>query len=301
VKCHPNLLPAGIGCPHCSPRRAERRPDYTDGPSSGTMPEPKIDRQIRPAIVAHRGASATHPENTLPAFEAAVTSGADLVELDVRLTRDGVPIVLHDADVSRRTGATGLCHELTLREIKRLDASGGEGGERLEIPTLGEALELLSGRVGVDVEIKNIPGEPAFDGPVESVAVATVRLLEDVAYRGSVLLSSFNWGSIERVKELDPSLLTGFLSTAMLDARSALTYVRSKGHDYVLPQVSAVLEAGAPFVEEAHAAEIGVGTWTVDDPEAIARLFGMGVDAVATNDPAAAAPVRDRFRDAYRE
>src|SRR5205823_599490 len=138
---------------------------------------------------------------------------------------------------------------------------------------------------------KNIPGEPAFDSPVESVAVATVRLLEDVAYRGTILLSSFNWGSIERVKELNPSLQTGFLSTAMFDARSALTYVRSKGHDYVLPQVPAVLEAGPSFVEEAHGAGIGVGTWTVDDPEAIARLFEMGVDAVATNDPAAAVPV----------
>src|SRR5207245_9249018 len=88
-----------------------------------------------PLVVAHRGASVELPENTLPAFEGAILAGADVVETDVRLTADGVPIVLHDADVSRCTDGAGFVHELTLQEVKRLDASGGRG-TRAEIPTL---------------------------------------------------------------------------------------------------------------------------------------------------------------------
>jgi glycerophosphoryl diester phosphodiesterase len=264
------------------------------------MPRPKIDRQFRFAIVAHRGASATHPENTLESFAAAVDAGADMVELDVRLTADAVPIVLHDPDLSRISGAAGSCHELTLRQIKAVDASGGRILGGAEIPTLVEALEFLSGRIGVDIEIKNIPGEPGFDSPVESVATATVQVLEEVAYRGTVLLSSFNWLSIERVKSMDADLATGFLTTAAFDPNEALDYARSKGHDFVLPQEPAVVGAGRAFVEAVHAAGLGVGTWTVDAPEAIERLFEMGVDAVATNDPAAAVPIRDRFRRGQR-
>lgn len=260
------------------------------------MPGPKIDRQNRPLIVAHRGASATHPENTLASFQAAIEAGADMVELDVRMTLDGVPIILHDADVSTRTDGTGFCCDLTLEELKRLDASKGRG-PRTEIPTLAEALEFLSGRIAMDIEVKNYPGDPGFDSPVESAVEATLRALGDLPFEGDVLLCSFNWQSIERVKQRRPDLPTGFLTVAQVDPREALEYARSNGHEYVLPQAPAVFEAGSAFVEEAHAAGIGVGTWTVDDPEAMGRLFAMGVDAIATNDPVTGIAVRDRFRE----
>src|SRR5207244_5819311 len=118
--------------PHQGER--QRGADYTDPFPAHTMAASKIDRQIWPAIVAHRGASATHPENTLSAFLAAAAAGADMVELDVRLTADGVPVVLHDLDVSRTTDGSGSAHLMSLRELKRLDASGGRG-PRAEIPT----------------------------------------------------------------------------------------------------------------------------------------------------------------------
>ncbi|HEX2267215.1 MAG TPA: glycerophosphodiester phosphodiesterase family protein, partial [Actinomycetota bacterium] len=158
-----------------------------------------------PAVVAHRGASALYPENTLRAFEGAVDAGADLVELDVRLTSDGVPVILHDLDVSITTDGSGRVHELTLAEIKRLDASKGRS-ERVEVPTLRETLELLSGRVGVNIEIKNLPEEPAFDSPREAAVEKTLSTLHDVAFSGPVVVCSFNWLSIERVRELEPSV-----------------------------------------------------------------------------------------------
>jgi glycerophosphoryl diester phosphodiesterase len=261
------------------------------------MGAPKIVRQIWPVIVAHRGASATHPENTLESFDAAVGAGADLVEFDVRMTSDGVAVVMHDADVSRRTDGSGFVHELTLAELKRLDASGGRG-PRAEVPTLHEVLELLSGRVGVDIEIKNLPGEPGFESPVESAADATLRELERASFDGEVLVTSFNWLSIEHVKAVRPDVPTGFLSTAAIDPRAALVYARAKGHEFVLPQAAAVVEAGDGFLADAHAEGVRVGTWTVDDPEEMRRLFDLGVDAVATNDPVAGAPVRDARRAA---
>jgi glycerophosphoryl diester phosphodiesterase len=252
-------------------------------------------RQIRPLVVAHRGASVTYPENTLASFRGAVDAGADFVELDVRLTADKVAIILHDLDVSLTTDGSGLVHTMTLDEVKRLDASGGRG-PAAEIPTLKEVLEALDGAVGVDIEIKNLPGEPSFDSPREAAAQEVVSLLHATRFQGPVLISSFNWLSIERIQELDQNLPTGILTTADVDAWASLVYARSRKHACVLPQVPALVRAGREFVDAAHADGVLVGTWTVDDPAEIDRLYEMGVDAVATNDPATAVPVRDRHR-----
>lgn len=252
-----------------------------------------FERQNAPLVVAHRGASSTHPENTLDSFDAAVAAGADVVELDVRLTADGVPVVMHDEDVATTTDGDGPVHELTLAQIKRLDASGGRG-PRVEVPTLRDVLESLTGRVGVDLEIKNMPGERSFDSPREATVTAAVALLDDVGFSGPVLISSFNWLSIERARELAPDVATGFLTIAAMEPAAALVYARSAKHDYVLPQAPALVVGGAAFVERAHADGVRVGTWTVDDADAIGRLFEMGVDAIATNDPETAVAVRAR-------
>jgi glycerophosphoryl diester phosphodiesterase len=258
------------------------------------MAPAKSKRQKLPVIVAHRGASSAYPENTLPSFEGAIEAGADIVELDIRLTADGIAVVLHDYDVSATTDGVGLVHSMTLEQIKQLDASAGKG-PRTEIPTLREALQLLSGRAGVDVEIKNLPGEPSFDSPREALAEELVRLLDEVEFEGPMLASSFNWLSIERVQELDPTISTGFLTTAGIDPWASLVYARSRHHEYVLPQAPALLLAGGEFVQEAHREGVLVGTWTVDEPERVAQLLEMGVDAVATNDPGMAVPIRARF------
>ena len=243
--------------------------------------------------MAHRGASSTTPENTLPAFEEAARAGADVVELDVRLTRDRVPVVLHDPDVSATTDGAGQVHTLTVEEVKGLDAGGG--GPRVEVPTLEEALRVmdLSG-VGVDLEIKNIPGEEAFDSPDESVLTAVLESLDRVGFAGPVLVSSFNWITIEASRRLAPDIATGFLTVAAIDPRAALDYARQQGHAFVLPHAVAVVDAGGAFVREAHAEGVRVGTWTVDDETTLERMFGWGVDAVASNDPALAVAVRDR-------
>jgi glycerophosphoryl diester phosphodiesterase len=245
-------------------------------------------------VVAHRGASTREPENTLVSFESAIRAGADVVELDVRLTADGIPVILHDADVSSRTDGTGLVHELTLGQVKRLDAGKG-WGDRQEIPTLAEALELIAeGGAGANLEIKNLPGEPAFDSPRESVLEAALEVVSSSRFRRPLLVSSFNWLTIERAKAVAPQIPTGFLTVAAIDPWAGLVYARTHGHEFVLPQTPALATAGEGFVRDAQAEGVRVGTWVADEEDELARLFRWGVDAVATNDPELAVAVRER-------
>lgn len=236
-----------------------------------------------PAVVAHRGASSTHAENTLASFEEAMRLGAQILELDVRLSRDGVLIVMHDAAVERTTDGTGFVHELTAAEIASL-----HGPDGTTVPTFADVLEAVSGRAGLAVEIKNIPGDPAFDAAREPIVDAVHAELGRVGFDGPVLVISFNPSSIAASKAIAPGVPTGLLTTDMVDPREALAYAAAQGHDMVLPGSRAAIPAGASFVEEVHAAGLRVGTWTIDDPSTARMLFERGFDAVASNDPAMA-------------
>jgi glycerophosphoryl diester phosphodiesterase len=246
----------------------------------------------RPIVVAHRGSSATHPENTLASFGAAIEAGADAVEFDVRLTADGHAVVMHDPDVHRTTSGAGLVRSMTLAEVRRLRIASPDGP--LEAPTLQDALSFLSGRVGVDIEIKNIPGEPDFDPEGEPVVAATLRGLDETAFAGAVIVSSFNPMAIARSRASAPDVPTGLLTTDEVDAAAAAGFAAEEGHAWVLPSAARVAEAGTAFPARAHEAGLRVGTWVVDDPVTAVALFRTGLDAVATNDPATIVAARRR-------
>ena len=237
-----------------------------------------------PLLVAHRGASSTHPENTLPAFETAIALGADAIELDVRLSADGVPVVMHDADVGRTTDGVGLVHELTAEELSGLNA--GTASDPMPVPLLADVLALASGRAAVAVEIKNNPGDPAYETDGERVVEGALAEVGRARFEGPVLILSFNPRSISAARSIAPDVATGFLTTELVDPREALAHVVDAGHDFHLPGSRALLAVGRAFVDEAHGAGVRVGTWTIDDAETIDRVVGWGVDAVATNDPA---------------
>jgi glycerophosphoryl diester phosphodiesterase len=244
-------------------------------------------------VVAHRGDPSRAPENTLAAFEAALAVGADAVEFDVRVTADGAPVVIHDPFVDRTTGGKGAVRATTLSELKRLRVVGVEGGEH-EIPTLEETLTLLSGRAMVDVEIKNIPGQPDFDPNHEDAVEATHRALQETAFVGEVLISSFNPASIARSRAIDAGVPTGLLAIEQAEARAALDAARAAGHAWVLPALASLLAAGESVVADARSAGVRLGTWVVDDPELAVRLFRWGVDAIATNVPGEVVRARRR-------
>jgi glycerophosphoryl diester phosphodiesterase len=256
----------------------------------GAMAERRFSQDLStPLVVAHRGASAYEPENTIAAFEAALAAGADAVEFDVRMSRDGHAMVMHDASVDRTTDGRGLVRDLTLLELKRLRIRS-PSGEPAEIPTLAETLAMLSGRAGVDVEIKNLPGEPDHDPDREPAVEATLLALEDAAFVGAVLVSSFNPRSLARARELNAAVPTGLLTLEAMPTKDAVALAKGEGHGWVLPAVAGVLAAGEPLVARAHAAGLRLGTWIVDDPGTAARLSSWGLDAVATNDPSAVVP-----------
>jgi glycerophosphoryl diester phosphodiesterase len=241
-----------------------------------------VERPPKPLVVAHRGASIEQPENTIEAFEAAIDAGADAVEFDVRMTADGHAVVMHDPDVSRTTDGTGLVSEMTLEEIRKL-----------AVPTLEETLRCLSGRVAADIEIKNLPGEPGFTPEREAAVEATIDALDAVSFPGQVIVSSFSPASIAHSRALRPDVPTGLLTEYEIDAEEALARAASHGHTWVLPFVLKVLEASDGFAGRVHAGGALLGVWIADDPETARRLFELGVDAVATNDPRSIVPVRD--------
>src|SRR6266498_4252060 len=167
-----------------------------------------------PIVVAHRGASSTRPENTIPSFEEAIRLGAIIVEFDVRLSRDGVPVVIHDPAVDRTTGGTGLVHQLSAAALSSLNA--GTEAEPTPVPTLAEVLGCVSGRAAIAVEIKNIPGEPAFQPTREPIVEAVHAELERRMFDGAVLVVSFNPSSIAASQMVAPDVPTGFLTTDLV-------------------------------------------------------------------------------------
>ncbi len=242
-----------------------------------------------PLVIAHRGASSTHPENTLRSFEAALAAGAPVVELDVRLSSDGVPVAMHDADVSRTTDGAGPVRGFTVSELRRLNAGTTHRPE--QVPLLSEVLELVSGRGGLALEIKNVPGEPDYEPDTETIVEAALAELEGAVFEGPVLMLSFNPRSIAAAKQIAPELPTGLLTAEAVQLDVALGQAVEGGHDFVLPAVKALIADGEGFVSRAHDAGVRVGTWTVDRAAEVRMLLGWGVDAVATNDPAMAVGV----------
>jgi glycerophosphoryl diester phosphodiesterase len=237
-------------------------------------------------IVAHRGASTEAPENTATAFEAAVGAGAGAVEFDVRVTADGEAVVIHDATVDRTTDGVGPVRDLTLAEVQRLRI--GPGGTE-HVPTLGETLRLLSGRIAVDIEIKNVPGEPDFDPDRELAVELVMDALDAAAFVGDVIVSSFNPLSLATSRRLRPDVSTGLLTNTDVAAEAAIRFAADQGHRWALPYLGQLQPSAARDARTAHGAGLLLGTWITDDPALAADLFAAGVDAVATNDPRAVA------------
>jgi len=232
-------------------------------------------------IIAHRGASAYFPENTLPSFEAAVELGADMVELDVQLSRDGEVIVFHDATLERCTDGRGRAADHSLKELKRLDA-GSWFDSRFagtRIPTLEEVLSFCRGKIDVNIEIKNEVITAAGGGIEEQC----LDIVDRCCLSGRVLFSSFNPLVLRRLRQLNRHVPI------------AVLYDKSI-HGSELPSgITALYEANAfncgrseldgTWLVDLREHGIPVNVYTVDDEEEMNRLIGAGVDGIFTNRP----------------
>lgn len=226
-------------------------------------------------IFGHRGASANAPQNTLRAFHLAVEQGAAGIELDVHLTADGQLVVIHDFTVDHTTNGSGAVAEMTLEQIRMLDAGAwfSEAYQNTYVPTLQEVFEMLQGQSWVNVEIK-----ASTQGIEQAVAAA----IEQYGMIEKVVISSFDPSIVRRFQSLMPQALTGWL------------YVEGAGYDphEILRDlhVSAVHPyhemIDADYMTWARERGYVVNTWTVNDPQRALLLRDLGVNVIITDHPA---------------
>jgi glycerophosphoryl diester phosphodiesterase len=217
----------------------------------------------------HRGNPAEHPENTLASFASAIEIGVDVIECDVHLTTDGRLAVIHDHTLDRTTNGTGLVGAHSMAELKKLDAGGGE-----RIPELAEVLELARGKVGVAVEVKNLPVK--YPG-IETKLVEALRLGKMSTDSAAI---SFDHRVVKLVRELDEDIVGGVLVAGRpLMLPELLLWAHAEVYS---PHWSFV---DSETVAEVHGAGAVIGVWTVDEAEILDRSRRLGVDAIYTTRP----------------
>jgi glycerophosphoryl diester phosphodiesterase len=216
-------------------------------------------------ILAHRGACAVARENTLEAFAEARRLGADGVELDVRASADGALVVHHDPVVAER----GPISSLRVADLPPY------------IPLLDAALDACGDDLVVNVELKDLPGEPGYDTR-HLLARQVARFVVDHGLLGRVVVSSFDLSALDAALATDGALVTGWLTPHWYDQADALAMVCQRGHRALHPHHQAVT---AQLVVAAHRGGVAVTTWTADEANLVRRLAGHGVDAIITNVP----------------
>jgi glycerophosphoryl diester phosphodiesterase len=248
-------------------------------------------------IHAHRGGpltdgAATHPENSLEAFRNADALGADVVELDVKLSADMVPVVMHDATLDRTTNCDGPVRARTAAELAagcRIDTLG-TGDKLVQAPGPGVAIPPLADvlawarteRVRLNLEIKNQPGDPDFD-PTPAFAQTVLAVIDASGIdRRRVLVQSFWPPNLDEAKPR--GYPTSLLLLQQVANEQAIVLAAARGYDVVSPGWPTAMEPQA-FVDAARARGLATVPYTIDERAEIERAFGVGVDAVITNDP----------------
>lgn len=215
-------------------------------------------------VFAHRGASVAEPENTIAAFRAAGRMGAYGVELDVRRSADHAAVVHHDAQLADGR----LICELGVADLPP------------HVPLLGDALDACTG-MQVNVEIKNVTVDPDYD-PGDFLVAAVAAIVNDRARVGDVIVSSFNWDTVDRMAGAEPGVARAYLTSPAWDQRQALARIAREGHHALHPHHLAV---NAELVRAAHDQGTAVNVWTVDEPDRMRWLVDCGVDGIVTNVP----------------
>jgi glycerophosphoryl diester phosphodiesterase len=260
------------------------------------QPEPRFSARVDVANIAHRGASGHAPENTFPAFDLALKQGAHALELDLHLSADGHVVVIHDPTVDRTTDGTGRVSEMTLQQIRQLDAgysfTGPTGdfpfrGEGISIPTLDEVLARYP-RVPMVLDIKA--------GSDTAIVAELVRLIHKHDVIQGVLVSSFRSDLLRRLRTLEPNVETTF-GNAELGAFFVLQWLnlhhwyRPPGEILIVPERwRGVRILSQRFVRAADRLGLPVHVWTVNEPHDMRRFIDMGVAGIFTDYP-------DRLRE----
>ena len=235
-------------------------------------------------VIAHRGASGYAPENTMEAFLLAIEQGADGIELDVQLSRDGIPVVIHDETIDRVTDRTGYVKDYTLQELKELTVLKDRFPQysQSKIPTLKEVLEAVKPS-GIQVNIELKTGIYWYPDIEKKVA----EIVEETGMKEKIIYSSFNHYSVQRIKEIVPDAETAYLySDVILNVED---YARKTKVDGLHPAVYHVKMAD--FLKGYIESGLNVRVWTVNEEADMKALTEAGVTAVITNYPDVAARI----------
>lgn len=235
-----------------------------------------------PLIIAHRGASAVAPENTLAAFELAHQASADGIELDVMLCKDNQLVVIHDDTVDRTTNGSGRVRDMTYAELKELDAGSHYSADFVgeKIPLLSQVCELFGKKLLINVELKN------YATPFDDLTAKVIELTEKFNIVDSVLLSSFNPINLIKARKINKKISLGLLTYPGKSGKILRgCLARLLPYDAMHPYFS---DTDTDLVQHMHKINRRVNVWTVDDPAELLRLKMLGVDAIICNDPKAA-------------
>lgn len=234
----------------------------------------------RPFVLGHRGASRAAPQNTLAAFRKAADVGADGIELDVHLSRDGVPVVIHNDTVDATTDGHGLVREMTLAQLKALAAGAHFDAPRSDarfvnerIPTLEEVLAEVGNRLLTNIELKA--------GQTAALVPAVVDLVRCMGVETRVWFSSFKPYALYRARALAPEIPCGLLCGPLSPGTWLLRPFTP--HEALHPYKGLITERG---VQRAHDRGLRVFAWTLDNPDVARKFAAWGVDGIITNEPA---------------
>lgn len=236
-------------------------------------------------IVGHRGALGLAPENTMASFQKGLETGCDLIETDIHLSRDGALILMHDGDVSRTTDGKGRIKDMTLEEIRRLDA-GSWFGERFRgerVPVLGELLDWAKKRIPVVIEVK---GDPR---PAKGIEAALLAELHRHGVVEDVMVIGFHHDCLKRIKQMEPSITVGLTYSCRL--ADTVGAARATGASSIRPRWD---YWDAQLVEECHEAGLTAHAWIANDEERTAYLVEMGIDSLGVDFPDRVRPYLDR-------
>ncbi len=229
-------------------------------------------------ITAHRGSSAAAPENTLSALRQAMKDGADFAEIDVQTTKDGEVVVLHDRDLMRMGRDPRALASLTLKELRKIDVGipFGEAFRGERVPTLLEALELVRGRMGLNIELK-------YNLPDPTLAPRVVELLRKTGMLDRCVVTSLDYEALRQAKEIEPRLVTGMIVTKVLGDPTGL------GVNFLSVNVA---EAHRHLIWRARRKGLAIHAWTVNDAATFERMADRGVNVVITDRPAELSALR---------
>jgi glycerophosphoryl diester phosphodiesterase len=246
-----------------------------------------------PLLAAHRGGSLLWPENSLLAFRNALALGADFIEFDVHLSRDGEVMVIHDATLDRTTTGAGPVRDHSVAELKALRLKDRSGTVTAEtVPTLDEVVEVAArAKRRMLLEIKVDAGKARYPGIEEKV----LAILDRHAMTASTVVMSFEAPTWRRVRELRPEVATCALYSARTLARTSLSAeldtLRAAGVRFIGVEHT-VVDAAA--VKQAQEAGIGLGAWTVNSPADMQQMIGAGVTILITDQPDVAKTLLNR-------